>query len=390
MSAPIKLRLNPKGTHRILEGHPWVFANELAEVPNADADTALLYHHKGTFLGSGCFNPKSQIVFRRYSRHDEPLDRALLSRKLDEALAFRKRLPRSCTAQRLVWSEADGLPGLIVDEFPPFLVIQTLTLAMANRENEIVELLIEKTGAKGILARNEVAVRKLEGLAQEKKILSGTGPFQTTLECAGVCFHLDLLEGHKTGFYLDQADNYALIASYAKGRRVLDCFSYQGGFSLAALRGGATSCRALDQDGTALLRAKSTAEANGLSLEYVEGNVFDLLRGYERTRESFDLIILDPPSFTRNKAQLESALRGYHELHLRALKMLPPGGLLATFSCSHHAGPDIWNPMILNAASDANVTLRQLETLRQSRDHPILPAVPETSYLVGGLYEKVG
>jgi 23S rRNA (cytosine1962-C5)-methyltransferase len=390
MTHPARLHLNKGVRHRILTGHPWVFASEIDRVegPAEDGGTVELRSPKGEFLGSAIYNSQSQIVARRYAAADLPLDAQLLGVRLDEALAYRGALPPG-SARRLVWSESDQLPGLIVDRYEDILVLQTLTLAMAKRQEMIASLLAEKTGCRVILARNDAPVRKLEGLPLERTLLLGDYEAPTRVGIAGITYELDLWSGQKTGVYLDQAENYAAVAAYAKGRRVLDCFTNQGAFALTAMRSGATSCRALDQSGEALRQAAATGQREGLSVEWTQANVFDVLRQYEQRRESFDLIVLDPPSFTKTKGNKTSALRGYHELHLRALRLLTPGGIVATFSCSHHVTAGDWAGLLERAAAETGLTLRLRQRLGQSSDHPVLVNVPETEYLLGYVLEKV-
>ena len=387
---PARLHLNKGVRHRILTGHPWVFASEVERVegPAEDGGTVEIVSTKGEFLGSAIYNGRSQIVARRYSTARAPLDSALISVRLDAALAFRGEIP-SGEARRLVWSESDQLPGLIVDRYDDVLVLQTLTLAMSRQQQAIAELLLKKTGARVILARNDAPVRQLEGLPLERTVLHGEYAAPTRVRIAGIDYELDLWSGQKTGFYLDQAENYSAVAAHAKGRRVLDCFTNQGAFALTARKAGAVSCRAIDQSGEALRHAAETAAAAHLEVEWVQANVFDLLREYERKHETFDLIVLDPPSFTKTKGNKTSALRGYHELHLRALRLLTPGGILATFSCSHHVTAGDWIGLLEKAASETGFTLRLLRRLGQSSDHPVLVNVPETEYLFGYVLEKV-
>ncbi len=384
------LYLDEKTRHRIKDGHPWVFRSEVAKVDPeaADGGTVRIIDARGRFLGSGLYNSRSQIVARRYSLRDEDLDRAFLGRALDAALALRRRLPPS-PARRLVWSESDGLPGLILDQYGDTLVLQTVTAAMARLQPEIVALAAEKTGAKTILARNDLAVRTLEGLPREQGVLLGTYTPPTHLTVLGVGIDLDLLAGQKTGLYLDQLENHAAVLPHAPGRRVLDCFCNQGLFALAARKAGAASCDALDQSADELGRGRAAAAKAGLDIKWIEANAFDWMRDAERQKKQYDLIVLDPPSFTKSKDQVPSALRGYHELHLRALRMLPPGGLLATYCCSHHLTREGWQEMLLGAARDAGCALRRLASLGQGSDHPVLLHVPETEYLKGFLVEKV-
>ena len=391
MSRPA-LHLDEKTRHRIKDGHPWVFRSEVARVEDGavDGGTIRIVDSKGRFLGSGLYNSKSQIVVRRYSLQDEELDRAFLSRKLDDALARRRHLPARA-ARRLVWSESDGLPGLILDQYGDTLVLQTVTAAMARLQPAIVALAAEKTGAETVLARNDLAVRTLEGLPRAQGVLFGTYTPPTRLQVLGIEIDLDLLAGQKTGLYLDQLDNHAAVLAQARvaGKRVLDCFCNQGLFALAAKKAGAALCDALDQSADELGRGKAAGQKAALDVNWIEANAFDWLREAERQKKQYDLIVLDPPSFTKTKDQVPSALRGYHELHLRALRMLPPGGLLATYCCSHHLSREIWQTMVLGAAKDAGCTLRLVGTLGQGGDHPILLHVPETEYLKGFLVEKL-
>ena len=386
-----RLILNRGTRHRILEGHPWVFASEVDRVEGdaVDGETVEVRSARGEMLGSAIYNSRSQIVARRYAQNLVPLDEPLLSMRLDDAIVRRGPLEKRGSARRLVWSESDQLPGLIVDRYDDVLVLQSLTAAMARREEIIANLLLAKTGCRVILARNDAPVRQLEGLPLERKILRGDYQPPTRVTIAGITYALDLWSGQKTGFYLDQAENYAVVAAHARGRRVLDCFTNQGGFALSAMQAGATFCRAVDQSTEALKLAEATAKSEKLKVEWMQANVFDLLRHYEQKRESFDLVVLDPPSFTKNKGNKEGALRGYHELHLRALRLLTDGGLLATFSCSHHVTAQDWDELLQRAAAETGITLRLRARLGQSSDHPILVNVPETEYLRGYLLEKV-
>jgi 23S rRNA (cytosine1962-C5)-methyltransferase len=391
MTHSARLILNRGVRHRILDGHPWVFASEVDRLEGApdDGGTVELRSARGELLGSAIYNSRSQIVARRYAHDLAPLDEPLLAARLDHALARRPGHDVPGAARRLVWSESDQLPGLIVDRYDGVLVLQSLTAAMARREEIIANLLLAKTGCRVILARNDAPVRQLEGLPLERKILRGDYQPPTRVTIAGISYALDLWSGQKTGFYLDQAENYAAVAALARGRRVLDCFTNQGGFALSAMRAGAASCRAVDQSVEALKLAEATAQAEKLEVEWIQASVFDLLRHYEQKRETFDLVVLDPPSFTKSKGNKEAALRGYHDLHLRALRLLTGGGLLATFSCSHHVTAQDWDGLLQRAAAETGLTLRLRQRLGQSSDHPILINVPESEYLRGYLVEKV-
>jgi len=388
---PARLHLKKGVRHRILDGHPWVFASEVGRIEGEveEGGAIGLLSPQGKFLGSAIYNSRSQIVARRYSTDAVALDEKFLRGRLAASLSFRGPVDPG-RARRLVWSESDQLPGLIVDRYDDVLVLQTLTLAMARRQDAIAELLRDATGARVVLARNDAPVRQLEGLPLERTLLHGEYQGPTRVEIAGIAYELDLWSGQKTGFYLDQAENYPVVADYAKGRRVLDCFTNQGAFALTARRAGAVSCRAIDQSAEALRQAETTGRRARLEVEWVQGNVFDLLRHYEQQKETFDLVVLDPPSFTKTKGNKASALRGYHELHLRALRLLTPGGILATFSCSHHVTADDWAGLLARASTETGFQLRLLRRLSQSSDHPILVNVPETEYLHGYVVEKIG
>ncbi|HEV3272057.1 MAG TPA: class I SAM-dependent rRNA methyltransferase [Candidatus Methylacidiphilales bacterium] len=399
MTHSARLVLNKNVRHRILAGHPWVFAGEVDRVDGRpeDGGTVEVRSSRGDSLGSAIYNSRSKIVARRYATELVPLDVRLLSARLDEALAYRESLEKTLPgmARRLVWSESDQLPGLVVDRYDDILILQTLTLAMSRREEIIADLLLRKTGCRVVLARNDAPIRQLEGLPLERKVLHGSYEAPTRVRIAGIAYDLDLWSGQKTGFYLDQAENYAAVAAIAAGaagapgRRVLDCFTNQGAFALSARKAGAVSCRAVDQSAEALRHAAATAKAENLQVEWIEADVFDLLRHYEKQRETFDLVILDPPSFTKSKGNKASALRGYHELHLRALRLLTRGGILATFSCSHHVTTGDWDELLQRASSETGATLRVRRRLGQSSDHPVLVNVPETGYLRGYVLEKV-
>jgi 23S rRNA (cytosine1962-C5)-methyltransferase len=386
------LHLNRNVRHRILDGHPWVFASEVEKTTGSPAagDCVELRDAKGRFLGSGIYNPKSQIIFRRYSVKPEPLDKDLLEKKIEAALTLRCALNAAGTpqAQRLVWSESDALPGLIIDRYQKTLVVQTLTLAMSQRENSIADILEKKLGAGCIIARNDAPVRKLEGLPLEKSVLRGQYNAPTIVRLAGLEWELDLLSGQKTGFYLDQVDNYAALARHATGKTVLDCFTNQGAFALACKQAGARIVEGIDQSAKAIASAEQAAARNKLEASFTAGNVFDLLPAYEREGRRYDIVVLDPPSFAKTRGKVDAARCGYKELHLRALRLLNAGGLLASFSCSHHVSDAELREIILEAASDTGSSLRVMERFGQAKDHPVLLEAPETEYLRGYLVEK--
>jgi 23S rRNA (cytosine1962-C5)-methyltransferase len=381
---------------RILHGHDWVFSGEVLKVfgEPADGDVISLKDGRDRLLGSAIYNSKSQIVARRFSRRKQALDLDFFQRRIAQAIEYRARRgidPQLC---RLVWSESDGLPGVIVDRYGDSLVLQTLTRAMDRRKELIVNALEDCCRAGGapalqIIERNDAPVRRAEGMESQSGILRGKAPGEVEIEVAGLKLQIDLLHSQKTGFYLDQLPNYALVAQHAKGRRVLDCFTSQGGFALACARAGAREVVGVEAGAESIRAAKQNAARNQLPARWVEQDVFQFLRGAEKADEKFDLIILDPPSFTKTKGGLHDALRGYKELHVRAFKLLSPDGLLATFSCSHHVGADIFEKMIADALVDARRSARRLRRYEQALDHPVLPTLPETEYFRGMLLEMM-
>lgn len=377
---------------RLFHGHEWVYASDVkGTIGNPEpGDVVTLRDVKGRSLGSAIYNPKSQIVARRFSFRRQDLDEEFFVRRIERALAFRKTLPIDQELCRLVWSESDGLPGVIVDRYGDHLVMQTLTMAMSLREELIANALKQLLKPKSIIARNDAPVRKAEGLELEKKLLHGTAPKPFSIKTGKLHFQVDLFEGQKTGLYLDQLDNYTKVARYAKGRRVLDCFTNQGGFAQACAVAGASEVVAVDISENAVSMALQNARSAGVALGARTENVFDFLKTAEKNGNTYDLIILDPPSFTKTKQSLHDALRGYKEIHLRALQMLEPGGILSTFSCSHHVGSGDFRAMINAAAVDAKRSLRLLDVHSQRADHPIITGIPETEYLRGYTLEVMG
>ncbi len=378
---------------RILHGHDWVFGSEVLKLfgrPN-DGDVISLKDGRDHLIGSAIYNSKSQIVARRFSRRKQDLDLDFFQRRIAQAIEYRARRglnPRLC---RLVWSESDGLPGVIVDRYGDSLVLQTLTLAMDQRK-ELIARALETTLASAalqIIERNDAPVRRAEGLELQSGLLRGELPNELAIEIAGLKLQIDLLHSQKTGFYLDQLPNYELVAQHAPGRRVLDCFTSQGVFALACARAGAREVIGVEVGGEAIRAAQANAARNQLSVRWVEQDVFQFLRGAEKAEERFDLVILDPPSFTKTKGGLQGALRGYKELHVRAFMLLSPNGLLATFSCSHHVGPEIFEKTIADALVDARRSARRLRRFDQALDHPVLPTIPETEYFRGLLLEMM-
>ncbi len=378
-----------KPRSRILHGHDWIYVSEvLKSFGNPqDGDVVSLKDGSDRTLGSAIYNSKSQIIARRFSRQKQDLDQDFFLRRIEQALQYRIRRgidPRIC---RLVWSESDGIPGLIVDRYGDHLVLQTLTLAMDLRKDLISAALRTVLDPISIVERNDSSIRKAEGLELHTGMLHGIPPSPFPLSIGGLEFEIDLVTGQKTGFYLDQASTYEAVAKFAPGRTVLDCFANQGAFALACAKAGAKEVTAIEISSECVDLIRANAQRNQVTVEARAANVFDTLKDMERLERRFDMIILDPPSFTKSKGKLHDALRGYKEIHLRALKLLNPDGLIATFCCSHHVSSDIFKGVINEACVDARKTLRQLEIYSQRGDHPIVPTLPETEYLKGFLFE---
>ena len=337
-------------------------------------------------------NPHSQIVARRFSRRKQELNGDFFSRRISQAVELRRRRLPEETLTRLVWSESDGLPGLIVDRYADYLVVQTLTIAMECRLPIILNVLEDLLSPRGIIVRNDSPMLAAEGISPSVRVARGQQPEPFAARSGSVQFMIDLQTGQKTGLYLDQLDNYAAVARFARGRRVLDCFCNQGGFALACALAGASEVTAVDVSQDAMDAVARNARLNGVSVQCVTDNAFDFLKKEaalvrDGGEHKWDLIILDPPSFTRNKKSVHDAMRGYKEIHLRAMKLLAPGGILSTFCCSHHAGADLFRESVLDAAIDAPATLRLIQQHGQRADHPVLLNIPETEYLKGFTYE---
>jgi 23S rRNA (cytosine1962-C5)-methyltransferase len=391
--------LKPGEADRIVAGHPWIYRGEIFRVTTQPTDGELVQvkDHRQRLLGTGFFNSKSKINVRVLSPERVEINERFFEERIRAALAVRQRHLPEATSFRVVNAESDFLSGLIVDKYEDVLVVQISSLGMDQRKMQIVAALQKIFSPRAILERGDIASRKFEGLPEANGVLSSelSGPVLVNLN--GLKFETDLVSGHKTGLYLDQQVNYQAVSQFAKGGQVLDCFSFLGGFGLHAARAGAAHVHLLDQSAEAIAASQRNAAANGLadkcSFEVV--NVFDWLKAqtavkpHEKVIPRFDLIVLDPPSFTRNRASVPDALRGYKEIHLRALKLLKTGGTLATFCCSHHVDATTFQDVILSAGYDTRRILRRVATYSQSPDHPVIPMIPETEYLKGFAFEVV-
>ncbi len=387
-----KLILKRGREGRILAGHPWIYRGEVAEVVGDwRADEAItVLDGEGRFVGRGFYNPRPTLCCRLLTRQDEPLDRVFFRRRLDAALAYRSHAGLAGEAFRWVWGEGDDLAGLVVDRYGPAVVLQCLTLGMTRIRPWLLEAVKEVGGAGYVYLHDDPTAARLEGFEPERRWADGTGPAEVEIQEGPSRFLVPIEGGQKTGFYLDQRENRALVAAHVRGRRLLDAFCYAAPFACHALLAGAVDAVCLDSSAEALALARRTLALNGVDAkaDVRELNAFDELRRLERARERFGLVVLDPPPFTRRKDALEAAVRGYKEINLRALRLLEPWGILATFSCSHHVTPTLFEEICQAAAADAGVKVRVLSTLSQARDHPVLLTVPETRYLKGLLLER--
>ena len=374
---------------RLFHGHDWVYASDVHHTTGEPqpGSVVTLKDLKNRALGSAIYNPKSQIVARRFSFRAQELDQDFFNRRVQRAWEYRKQSGVSPDLCRVVWSESDGLPGVIVDKYGDFAVLQTLTLAMDQRKEMLVEAIAATLGTRGVITRNDSPIRMVEGLTIDSPVVTGETPPLLELMHGGIPLQANLLEGQKTGLYLDQLDNYHEVAKLAKGRKVLDTFCNQGGFALACALAGAQGVTGVDASSPALALAAANARRAGVEIDWQEANAFDFLKQQEKDGALYDLIILDPPSFTRNKQSVQDAIRGYKEIHLRAMKMLAPGGRLATFTCSHHLGEEDFRSLVRAAAVDARCTLRLTHFYHQRPDHPVHATIPETEYLRGFAFE---
>ena len=385
MTGPV-LRLK-RGRDRALT-HPWIFKGDVADVATVPPGSAVtVIDSTGRIVGRGFFNPRPALCCRILTRRDEAIDAPFFARRMAEAVARRG----TAELARLVWSEGDGLPGLVIDRYGEAAVLQCLTLGMSLARPLIAAALREAIGDLPVFNADDEVGAKLEGFAPARGWLDRAGPSAVTVEEDGVKLRVTLGGGHKTGLYLDQRVNHRRLADGAAGRLMLDAFAYTAGFACHALARGARGAVCIESSAEALALARENFALNGVAdrAELLPGNVFDELRRIERDGTRFGLIALDPPPFARTRTAVDAAARGYKEINLRAMRLLEPGGRLATFSCSHHVSEEAFEEICRDAASDAGVTLRVVERLTQAPDHPVLLTVPETRYLKGLLLEAV-
>lgn len=376
------VKLRQKEERRILRGHPWVFSNELMQPVGefSPGEVVDVLDFSGRFLGRGYINPHTLIAVRILTRRQEEIDSGFFRKKISAARKLRTMLGFG-NSFRAVFSEGDGLPGLIVDKYADTLVVQSSTAGIDRMLENIISALKDEYSPQTILLRNDTAAREIEGLTQEKRIVHGMAPGQVMIEESGIRYYVDILEGQKTGFFFDQRENRQVLKDYVKGRRILDCFCYIGAWSLTAAHFGASDVIGLDASETAIKQASVNAALNGLSAHFEIADVFDELRKLEKDRERFGCIILDPPAFVKSRAKVREALKGYKEINLRAMRLLEPGSAMVTCSCSHHIDRDLFTEMLIDAAHSAGRQARLLEMRSQARDHPMLLAARETQYL---------
>jgi 23S rRNA (cytosine1962-C5)-methyltransferase len=378
---------------RVRAGHTWIYQGEIGviglEVKSGDLVEVL--DNRGRLLGVGYYSQASQIAVRLLSREREEINAAFFRRRLQQAIAYRQRVKPGATCYRLVYGEGDLLPGLVVERFEDYLVVQFLTGGMEVNRDLIIALLVELINPVGIIERSDLPVRLLEDLPERSGCVYGTCPANVVIRDNGLQFNVNLVEGQKTGYFLDQSDNRRAVAAYASGRRVLDCFCHLGSFAVHAAAAGASSVLGVDISETATQQATQNAALNGVAgvCQFKTANAFDFLREQTALKSTYDLVILDPPAFTKSKQTVDSAIRGYKEINLRGLKLLQSGGILVTCSCSHHMSVELFWEVVVAAAVDAKKQIRLLERRTQGLDHPILAGVPETEYLKCFIFEVV-
>ncbi len=393
------LVLKPGREKTLINRHPWLFSGAIEKQIGSPqpGETVMVQSSTGEFLAWAAFSPVSKIITRIWSWDAEDvIDAAFIKEKISQAIQLRQRLISSdaTNAMRLVYAESDGLPGIIVDKYAEVLVVQLLSAGAERWKKEIVDSLVELTGIQDIYERSDVAVRRLEGLPESKGWLrSKSSPEKVEIVENGIQYLVDFQNGQKTGFYLDQRKNRNILKEYAKEVRGLNCFCYTGGFTLNALQGGAASMISIDSSGEALAQAKLNAEKNGFAdekVQWMEGDVFQELRKFRDRNEHFDLIVLDPPKFAATISQVEKASRAYKDINLLAFKLLNPGGILFTFSCSGGVSPELFQKIVAGAAVDADADVQIVQWLTQDVDHPVLLSFPESAYLKGLVCVKRG
>ncbi|MGB6877835.1 MAG: class I SAM-dependent rRNA methyltransferase [Candidatus Acidiferrales bacterium] len=375
-----KVKISQRGADRIRSGHLWVYRSDIHTAEAQSGEAVRVTDEHDNFVGRAFFSSRSQITIRLLTREDVPIDREFFRSRIRAAAEYRKLIVTEREAYRLIYGESDLIPSLIVDRYADWLVLQTLSQGTESRKEEIVSILVEMFSPRGILERNDPRVRELEGLERRNSVLYGEVPDKIIAAQNSIRFIHDLHAGQKTGSFLDQRENYRAAAEYASGE-VLDCFTYHGGFALT-IAAKAAHVEATDLSGAAIAIARENQQLNNLSnVTFTEANSFDTLKAHDASGHKFDMVILDPPAFAKNRESVAAAVRGYKEINLRALKILRPGGILVTCSCSYHIPEPLFLNVIAEAANDARHSTQVVERRTQARDHPILLTMPETHYL---------
>ena len=370
---------------KLLQGHPWVYGNEIERVEGdvVDGELVTVVDFRGRYMGTGFYNSRSLITVRLLTHRSEEITDSLIAARVKAACDYRRFVMNrpgtdSC---RLIYGEADRLPGVIADRFGGVIVLQVLALGMEKYTQVIADALVACENPKCLLLQNDDAIRRKEGMECFTKVLHGELPEETVISENGIKLSVDVRGGQKTGYFLDQKDNHLFVRQFCKDARVLDCFSYIGGFALNAVAGGAKEVTAVDISESAVELIRRNAELNGMQVNTVCANCFDFLRAQVKEKQKYDVIVLDPPAFTKAHANMANACRGYKEIALSAMRMLPPGGVLATHSCSYHMPEDVFVNTVLSAAQDLHRQVRVITLRRQDIDHPVLAGYPESHYL---------
>lgn len=382
----VKIVLARGEEKRIKGGHQWIFSNEIREISGdkIPGEAAEIFDAGGSFVGTGYYNPRSLIAVRLLSRSRADIDSADFYRqRITAALALRQRLYPGMETFRVVHGEGDFLPGLVVDKYGDYLSMQLLTCGMERRKDIVTAVLKEIFAPKGIVARNDVSVRGLEGLEEVVELLYGTTPEDIVIDEHSLRFRVDLLQGQKTGHFLDQKENHLLLKGMAKGKEVLDCFCYSGSWGIHAAHFGAERVTCVDSSERAMAMAGENAALNGFAgiVKCEEADAFERLRSLKGEGRSFDVVVLDPPAFVKSRKALKEAMKGYFTINRRAMELLRPGGYLITCSCSHHMEREMFRELLANAAMQSKREMRLVEVRSQAPDHPVLISMPETEYL---------
>lgn len=370
---------------KLFEGHPWVYRNEIEKIDGdvTPGDIVDVVDFRGKFVGRGFINPVSLITVRLLTHKNEEITDQIIVQRVKNAIEFRRYFSREDTdCTRIIFGEADLLPGVIADKFGDVIVLQTLALGMQKYEQIIADTLISELSPKTLILRNDEPIREKEGMELIRKVYYGDEIRKTNINENGIKLQVDVFSGQKTGYFLDQKANHRRIAPYVKDKRVLDCFTYTGAFAMNAAKYGAKEVLAVDISQDAIDIAKENAKVNGFDqITFETANAFDTLRELGKAKRTFDVIVLDPPAFTKSKSALAGAIRGYKEINLSAMKLLPPKGILATHSCSFHMPEDVFVETVLSAAHDLRRQVRIIDLCKQDHDHPVLAGYPESHYL---------